>query len=81
MSEPATERTAWATRDVTAPLRAFLRTESGSAGVLVAAIVAALVWANIDCGVVRDGLAHPVLDPARARGVSPATCAPGSTAA
>ncbi|GAA2624288.1 Na+/H+ antiporter NhaA [Dactylosporangium fulvum] len=36
------------TRDVTAPLRAFVRTESGSAGVLVAAIVVALVWANVD---------------------------------
>jgi Na+/H+ antiporter NhaA len=35
-------------RDIAAPLRAFLRTESGSAGVLVAAIVAALAWANID---------------------------------
>jgi Na+/H+ antiporter NhaA len=40
-------RTMWS-RDITAPLRAFLRTESGSAGVLVAAIVAALAWANID---------------------------------
>ncbi|MGI5245744.1 Na+/H+ antiporter NhaA [Dactylosporangium sp. CA-139066] len=35
-------------RDVTAPLRAFIRTEAGSAGVLVAAIAAALVWANVD---------------------------------
>jgi Na+/H+ antiporter NhaA len=34
--------------DRSAPLRAFLRTESGSAGVLVAAVVAALVWSNID---------------------------------
>jgi Na+/H+ antiporter NhaA len=33
-------------RSVVAPLRSFLRTESGSAGVLVLAIVAALVWAN-----------------------------------
>jgi Na+/H+ antiporter NhaA len=41
------ERTAWS-RERTAPLRAFLRTESGSAGVLVAAAVAALVWANAD---------------------------------
>jgi Na+/H+ antiporter NhaA len=41
------ERTDWA-RNQTAPLRAFLQTESGSAGVLVAATVAALVWANID---------------------------------
>jgi Na+/H+ antiporter NhaA len=37
----------WA-RDRSAPLRAFLQTESGSAGVLVAAIAAALIWANID---------------------------------
>ena len=47
VSEPATERTPWTTRDVTAPLRSFLRTESGSAGILVAAIIAALVWAGI----------------------------------
>ncbi len=40
-------RTLWA-RNRSAPLRAFLRTESGSAGVLVAAVVAALVWANVD---------------------------------
>jgi Na+/H+ antiporter NhaA len=42
-------RTAWA-RERAAPLRAFLITESGSAGVLVAAVVAALIWANIDVG-------------------------------
>ena len=36
------------TRSVAAPLRTFLRTESGSSGVLVAAIAAALVWANVD---------------------------------
>ena len=41
------QRTAWA-RDRSAPLRAFIRTESGSATVLVAGIVAALVWANVD---------------------------------
>src|SRR6476659_8891598 len=41
------QRTAWA-RDRSAPLRAFVRTESGSATVLVAGIVAALVWANVD---------------------------------
>src|SRR5262245_36452113 len=41
------QRTAWA-RDRSAPLRSFVRTESGSATVLVAGIVAALVWANID---------------------------------
>jgi Na+/H+ antiporter NhaA len=42
-------RTLWA-RDRAAPLRTFLQTESGSAGVLVAAVVAALVWANVDLG-------------------------------
>jgi Na+/H+ antiporter NhaA len=31
-----------------APLRSFLQTESGSAGVLVAAVVVALLWANVD---------------------------------
>jgi Na+/H+ antiporter NhaA len=42
-------RTAWG-RGAAAPLRAFLVTESGSAGVLVTAIAAALIWANIDYG-------------------------------
>ena len=40
-------RTAWA-RERAAPLREFLRTESGSAGILLGAVVAALIWANID---------------------------------
>ncbi len=39
-------RTMWA-RDRSAPLRAFLVTESGSAALLVAAIAVALVWANV----------------------------------
>jgi Na+/H+ antiporter NhaA len=39
-------RTAWA-RSLEAPLRVFLRTETGSAAVLVAATVAALVWINV----------------------------------
>ena len=47
LSSRMRDRTLW-TRNVTSPMRAFLRTESGSAGVLVFAIVAALVWANID---------------------------------
>src|SRR6188472_3824557 len=38
--------TMWA-RDRSAPLRAFLVTESGSAALLVAAIAVALVWANV----------------------------------
>ncbi|RKR91115.1 sodium/proton antiporter (NhaA family) [Micromonospora pisi] len=35
------------TRDLTAPLRMFIRTEAGSAGVLVAAIAGALLWSNL----------------------------------
>src|SRR5208282_2960140 len=43
---PFSGRTAWARRMET-PLRMFLRTETGSASVLAAATVAALIWANI----------------------------------
>jgi Na+/H+ antiporter NhaA len=43
---PLAGRTAWA-RSLETPLRAFLRTETGSAAVLLAATVAALVWANV----------------------------------
>jgi Na+/H+ antiporter NhaA len=39
-------RTAWA-RNLEAPLRDFLRTETGSAAVLLVGAVAALVWANV----------------------------------
>ena len=38
-------RTAWA-RNLAAPVRDFLSTETGGAMVLLAAMVAALVWAN-----------------------------------
>jgi Na+/H+ antiporter NhaA len=41
------ERTAWA-RSLETPLRAFLRTETGGAAVLLAAAVAALAWVNVD---------------------------------
>ena len=44
---PFSGRTAW-TRNLQTPLRAFLQTETGSAVVLVAGVVAALVWANVD---------------------------------
>ncbi|TML03100.1 MAG: Na+/H+ antiporter NhaA [Actinobacteria bacterium] len=40
-------RTAW-TRNLAAPVRAFLQTETSSAVILLAATVAALVWANAD---------------------------------
>jgi Na+/H+ antiporter NhaA len=44
-----TGRTAWA-RSIQTPLRAFLRTETGGAAVLLAAAAAALVWVNVDAG-------------------------------
>ena len=42
-----TGRTAW-TRNLAAPVRAFLATETSGAVILLAATVAALVWANAD---------------------------------
>jgi Na+/H+ antiporter NhaA len=44
---PFSGRTAWA-RNLETPLRAFLRTETGSAAVLLAATLAALLWVNVD---------------------------------
>jgi len=43
----AAERTAWS-RTLATPLRAFLRTETGGAAVLLAATLAALAWVNLD---------------------------------
>jgi Na+/H+ antiporter NhaA len=40
-------RTAWA-RNLQTPLREFLRTETGSAAILLTATLAALIWANVD---------------------------------
>ena len=42
-------RTAWA-RSLEQPLRDFLRTQSGSASILLAATIAALIWVNVDQG-------------------------------
>jgi Na+/H+ antiporter NhaA len=42
-----TRRTAWV-RTIDTPLREFLRTETGSAAVLLGAALAALLWVNID---------------------------------
>jgi Na+/H+ antiporter NhaA len=44
---PFSGRTAW-TRNLQTPLRAYLNTETGSAAVLLGAILVALVWANVD---------------------------------
>ncbi len=49
---PFTARTPWPRR-LDTPLRTFLRTETGSAEMLLLATAAALVWANVDsasCG-------------------------------
>jgi Na+/H+ antiporter NhaA len=46
-AEGLTGRTAWR-RNLETPLRDFLRTETGSAALVLAAVVAALVWANVD---------------------------------
>jgi Na+/H+ antiporter NhaA len=42
-------RTAWA-RNLATPVRDFLGTETGSALVLVGAVIVALLWANVDFG-------------------------------
>jgi Na+/H+ antiporter NhaA len=44
---PLSGRTAWA-RNLETPLRQILRTQTGSASVLLAATVGALVWANVN---------------------------------
>jgi hypothetical protein len=48
-AETLSGRTAWA-RSIETPLRKLLRTQTGSAVVLLGAAVAALVWANADAG-------------------------------
>ncbi|HVG76199.1 MAG TPA: Na+/H+ antiporter NhaA, partial [Thermoleophilaceae bacterium] len=46
VSAPSERRTAWE-RNLRAPVRRFLRTETSGAIVLVAAALVALVWANV----------------------------------
>ena len=45
-------RTAWA-RSLETPLSSFLRTETGSATILLGATAAALIWANVDASSYR----------------------------
>jgi len=47
--DPVAGRTAWA-RNLEAPLRDFMRTQSGSAVVLAAGAITALLWINLDAG-------------------------------
>ena len=72
-------KTLWA-RDRSAPLGAFLRTESGSAVILVAAVVVALVWANVNASS-YESVWHTKFSLRLGRSGSPTTCRPGSTAA
>jgi hypothetical protein len=44
---PLSRGTAW-TRHLETPLREFLRTETGSAAMLLGATLAALLWANLE---------------------------------
>lgn len=53
-------RTAWEDRS-SRSLRAFLRTETGSAGLLLFATLVALIWANSPAGDVYDDLWHTSL--------------------
>jgi len=46
---PLAGRTAWA-RNLEAPLRDFMRTQSGSAAILAAGAIIALLWINLDAG-------------------------------
>ncbi len=63
MTQPASvavvERTAWG-RNLQTPLNKFLATETGSAAVLLAATIAALVWANVHPASYESVWATPV---------------------
>ncbi len=72
-------RTSW-TREVAAPMRAFLTTEAGSSGVLAAAIVAALALGQSRAGLVRRVLAHRTSRSRSAGTSSGWSCRSGSTA-
>lgn len=78
-STPPSARTVWAPTSTT-PLRDFLRTETGSAIVLLAATLAALVWANAAPSTYEQFWHTPCPSPPQAP-ASPRTCASGSTPA
>jgi Na+/H+ antiporter NhaA len=52
-TDSSSGRTAWA-RNLAAPIRSYLHAETGGAIVLVAAIVAALIWANVSFSSYED---------------------------
>ena len=52
-TRPFSGKTAWA-RNLETPLREFIGTETGSAGVLLMATIAALLWINVDSSSYRS---------------------------
>ena len=73
---PYSGHTAWA-RSLERPLREFLSTETGSAAILLAATVAALVWVNADAGSYRSVWETQLVDPRSAATGSRWTSASG----
>ena len=73
-------RTAW-DRSRQTPLRQFLRTETGSAAVLLAATIAALIWANVDQASYEACWGTHAVDAAWRAPGCPTTCTAGSTPA
>jgi Na+/H+ antiporter 1 len=71
-------RTAWS-RALAAPVRDFLRNETGGASVLFAAAVGALLWANSPWSDSYASLWGTHLRSASGSPVSRSTCATGST--
>ena len=72
----AAGRTAWG-RHLQTPLRQFLRTETGSAAVLLAATIAALIWANVDTGSYESLWRTPRCRCTWAASACPRTCTAG----
>ena len=77
---PLSGQTAWA-RNLEAPLRDFLRTQSGSAAVLLAGTIAALLWVNVDASSYEHVWNTILSIRIGGAGITPWTCATGSTAA
>ena len=72
-------RTAWA-RNLAAPVRSFLSTETGGAFVMLGAAIGALLWANSPGWHSYENVwTTRALDSHRGARGSPPICAPGST--
>jgi Na+/H+ antiporter NhaA len=67
--ENTVPRTVW-TQRLETPLRQFLRTETGSAAILAAATIAALIWANVSATGYRNFWDTPLLVRVDGHGIS-----------